>query len=165
MNVYSSESSYCTYTHVHTNTDKPTHSHTHTQTTFRHRNFAFSTFVHECLRVSSVRVHATERVCVYVCYVTAPALCYSSLESRAGFKGLCKKMAVLLVVWMAVMLDGVTGSTFIRTAVCLFFIANEGLSILENFAVMGVPFPKFLKDMLEIMQETADKGTEPSTHK
>ena len=82
-----------------------------------------------------------------------------ALESRAGFKGLCKKMAVLLVVWMAVMLDGVTGSAFIRTAVCLFFIANEGLSILENFAVMGVPFPKFLKDMLEIMQETADKAT------
>lgn len=79
-----------------------------------------------------------------------------ALASNAGFKGLIKKCMILALVWMAAMLDRVTGSDFVRTAVCLFFIANEGLSILENTAIMGVPYPAFVKNMLDAMKEQSD---------
>ena len=57
-----------------------------------------------------------------------------ALESRAGFKGIVRKCTILMLVWVATMLDRLTGAAYIRTAVCLFFIGNEGLSILENTA-------------------------------
>ena len=81
-----------------------------------------------------------------------------ALSSRAGFKGLIKKCTILALVWMARLLDLATGSDFVRDAVCLFFIANEGLSILENTAIMGVPYPAFIKNMLDAMREAADKA-------
>lgn len=81
-----------------------------------------------------------------------------ALESRACFKGLCKKMMILLIVFLAAMLDRVTGSDFVRTAVCLFYIGNEGLSILENSAVMGVPWPESVKNVLEVMRQQGNEG-------
>ena len=81
-----------------------------------------------------------------------------ALESRAGFKGLVRKCVILMLVWIAALLDGVMEAAYIRTAVCLFFIGNEGLSILENTALMGVPYPAFVKNALEAMR---DKGNTP----
>lgn len=81
-----------------------------------------------------------------------------ALSSDAGFKGLIKKSMILALVLMAHLLDLATGSHFVRTAVCLFFIANEALSVLENTSVMGVPYPNFVKSMLEAMGEQADQG-------
>ena len=81
-----------------------------------------------------------------------------ALNSGAGFKVIIKKCAILALVWMGWMLDQVTGSSFVRTAVCLFFIANEGLSILENTAIMGVPYPAFVKNMLDAMKQAGDEG-------
>lgn len=57
------------------------------------------------------------------------------------------------------MLDSTYGGAYIRTAVILFFIGNEGLSVLENLGLMGVPYPKFLNKMLEALQEQGDKGS------
>ena len=79
-----------------------------------------------------------------------------ALESRAGFKGLVRKCTILMLVWVATMLDRLTGAAYIRTAVCLFFIGNEGLSILENTALMGVPYPAFIKNALEAMRDKGD---------
>lgn len=81
-----------------------------------------------------------------------------ALSSRAGFIGLLRKCDILLLVLLAAMLDNITGSGFIRTGVCLFFTANEGLSILENLGLMGVPYPQFLRDMLEAMRKKNDDG-------
>ena len=53
-----------------------------------------------------------------------------ALESRAGFKGLVRKGGILLVVLVAVKLDELTGAAYIRTAVCFYFVANEGLSVI-----------------------------------
>lgn len=88
----------------------------------------------------------------------SPKTGQGALSSRAGFIGLVKKCDILLLVLLAVMLDNVTGSGFIRAGVCLFFTANEGLSILENLGLMGVPYPQFLQDMLESMQKKNDDG-------
>ncbi len=81
-----------------------------------------------------------------------------ALDSKAGFKGLCKKGAILLLVWIGVLLDSAIGAEYIRTAVILFFIGNEGLSLLENLGLMGVPFPVFLKRALEALREQGDRG-------
>lgn len=88
-----------------------------------------------------------------------------ALDSKASYKGLVKKGVMLSLVWMAALLDQATHSDFVRDAVCLFFIANEGLSVLENTAVMGVPYPVFVKNMLDALHQTGDqgKGTEART--
>lgn len=83
-----------------------------------------------------------------------------ALDSRAGFKGLCRKGVMILLVWVGSLLDKVTGGQFIRTAVCLFFIGNEGLSLLENLGLMGVPFPNALKQALEVLREQGNNGGE-----
>ena len=81
-----------------------------------------------------------------------------ALESRVGFKGLVRKCAILLLVFLAALLDAYTGHSFVRPAVCMFFVANEGLSILENIGLMGVPYPAFLKNMLEALKKQGNDG-------
>lgn len=81
-----------------------------------------------------------------------------ALDSRAGFKGLCRKGVMLMLVGVGSRLDKVTGGQFIRTAVCLFFIGNEGLSLLENLGLMGVPFPDTLKQALEVLRDQGNNG-------
>lgn len=81
-----------------------------------------------------------------------------ALDSKAGFKGLCKKGMILLLIWLGVLLDQAMGAAYIRTAVVLFFVGNEGLSLLENLGLMGVPYPAFLRNMLQALREQADYG-------
>lgn len=81
-----------------------------------------------------------------------------ALESRAGFQGLMRKGGILLLVYLAVLLDRAAGADLIRGAVCCFFIANEGLSILENLGLMGVPYPDMLKNALELLRKESDTG-------
>lgn len=86
------------------------------------------------------------------------------LESHAALKGLLKKSLIILVVLLAALLDQAVsagaGIQFeaVMGATCLWFIASEGLSILENVALMGVPVPKILLKLLEVMRE---KGNGP----
>ena len=81
-----------------------------------------------------------------------------ALDSRAGFKGLCRKGAQLLVVLVAARLDTLLGGGYTRTAVILFFIGNEGLSILENLGLMGVPYPASLERALSALRDKGEKG-------
>ena len=81
-----------------------------------------------------------------------------TLNSVAGFKGILKKCAILALVWIGVLLDNATGANYIRTAVVLFFIGNEGISLLENLGLMGVPYPTFLKKALEALHDRGDQG-------
>lgn len=83
-----------------------------------------------------------------------------ALDSKAGFKGILKKGMILVLVWLGVLLDHATGANYIRTAVVLFFIGNEGISLLENLGLMGVPYPAFLKKALEALHDQGDKGSE-----
>ena len=74
------------------------------------------------------------------------------LSSKIGFKGILKKVGVLLIVMLAVLIDRVTGETgAIRTLVIYYFVANEGLSIIENLGQAGLPIPKAIKNKLEIL--------------
>lgn len=82
------------------------------------------------------------------------------LSSEAGFRGLAKKVGILVFVWVATMLDGVIGQEYVRTTVILFYIANEGLSVIENTAAMGVRYPAFIQRALEILRDKTDDGPE-----
>lgn len=81
-----------------------------------------------------------------------------ALNSKAGFQGICRKGMILLLVWLGVLLDSALGENCIRTAVVLFFLGNEGLSLLENLGLMGVPFPSVLRRALEVLREQGDRG-------
>lgn len=81
-----------------------------------------------------------------------------ALDSKASFKGLIKKGMILLMVWVGVLLDNALGATYVRNTVVLFFIGNEGLSLLENLGLMGVPFPDFLVKALEVLHDQGNKG-------
>ena len=82
------------------------------------------------------------------------------VSSAAGFKGLLRKAVILLMVLLGAMMDRTMGIDYVRTAVCLFYVANEGLSILENTAIMGVPYPAFVKNMLDALRKKTDEGGE-----
>lgn len=79
-----------------------------------------------------------------------------ALESRAGWKGLCRKGVTLLVVLVACRLDLVMGSNFIRNAVVIAFIANETISIIENAGLMGVPIPAVIVKAIEVLKKKAE---------
>ena len=81
-----------------------------------------------------------------------------TLDSKASFKGLVRKCMILLLVYVAVLLDAALSTTYIRSAVIIFYIGNEGLSLLENLCIMGVPHPKFLEKVLQVLLERGDRG-------
>ena len=80
-----------------------------------------------------------------------------TLESRAGWKGLCRKGVSLLVVLVACRLDLVMGSDFIRDAVVIAFIANETISIVENAGLMGVPIPAAIVKAIDVLNTKASE--------
>ena len=80
-----------------------------------------------------------------------------TLESKAGWKGLCRKGMTLLIVLVAARLDIILGTGFIRDAVIIGYIANETISIIENAGLMGVPIPEAIKKAIEVLQQ---KGSE-----
>lgn len=81
------------------------------------------------------------------------------LSSKIGFVGIAKKGFIMLIVLVATQLDRAIGNTamIFQTATVFYYIANEGLSILENADLMGVPFPAFVRERLEEMREHKDK--------
>lgn len=80
-----------------------------------------------------------------------------ALESRVGFKGLCRKGITLLFVLIAHHLDIIIGTNYIRDMVVIGFIANEVISITENAGLMGVPLPKTIAKAIDILTEKAEE--------
>ncbi len=83
-----------------------------------------------------------------------------ALESKAGWKGLCRKCVTLLFVLIAHRLDISLGLNYIRTAAIVGFIANEAISIVENAGLMGVPLPQAIVKAIEILKNRANGGGE-----
>ena len=80
-----------------------------------------------------------------------------TLESRAGWKGLCRKGVALLVVLVAHRLDLVIGVDYIKTATVIAFIVNEAISIIENAGLMGLPMPKAVTKAIEVLKNKSDE--------
>ena len=80
-----------------------------------------------------------------------------TLESRAGFKGLCKKGMILLFVLIGYRIDITLGMTYIKDAVCIAFIANELISIIENAGLMGIKVPEPLANSIDVLKKKVTK--------
>ena len=82
------------------------------------------------------------------------------LSSEVGFKGLVKKCMILVVLIIGVMLDRIlgTGTWVFRTLVCYFYIANEGISLLENVGNIGIPIPNKIRNALEQLNKDDEES-------
>ncbi len=90
------------------------------------------------------------------------AISDKKLSSQVGFKGICRKVIIFMLVGIAHMIDVnviATGS-ILRTAVIFFYLSNEGVSLLENAGHLGLPIPEKLKVVLEQLHDRAEKDGE-----
>lgn len=84
------------------------------------------------------------------------------LSSEVGFKGICRKVIIFMLVGIAHIIDVnliATGSV-LRTAVIFFYLSNEGVSLLENAGHLGLPIPEKLKIVLEQLHDRSEKSDE-----
>lgn len=79
------------------------------------------------------------------------------LSSKAGWYGIAKKFCTLLIIVVAVRVDVLIGTTYVRDATCIGFCLNELLSIVENTSLMGIPYPEAIKKGIEVLQKKAGK--------
>ena len=81
------------------------------------------------------------------------------LSSAVGFKGICKKVLIFALVGLGHILDTrvIGAGSVLRTAVIFFYLSNEGVSLVENAAHLGLPVPKKLKEVLEQLHDRAEK--------
>ena len=84
------------------------------------------------------------------------------LESRAGWKGLCRKGVTLLIVFVAVRLDMLIGTNYLRDGVCIAFIVNEVISLTENAGRMGVPIPAVITNAISVLKKKQTETAEPT---
>ncbi len=99
---------------------------------------------------------------VSIDYITGvmAAIAERKLSSEIGFRGIFKKVLIFLLVAVGNIIDNNligTGSA-VRTAVIFFYISNEGISIIENSSIIGLPVPKKLKDILEQFKKKDEGG-------
>lgn len=98
---------------------------------------------------------------VVIDYITGVmcAIADKTLSSEVGFKGICRKVLIFLLVGIANILDvQVIGTgSILRTAVIFFYISNEGVSLLENAAHLGLPVPAKIKAVLEQLHDKSEK--------
>ena len=103
--------------------------------------------------------YVTGVLCALV-WKKSPKSTDGAFESNASFQGLLRKMAILLCVLIACRVDAYTGTELARDAVILFFIANDGLSIVENLGIMGVPIPPAIQNAFAALKGKAETTPE-----
>ena len=106
-------------------------------------------------------------ICIIMDYLTglavagvfkkSPKTKNGALESRAGLKGLTRKIVMLFFVGVAHTLDILIGTDYIRYTVIIGFICNEVISLIENAGLMGVPIPKVLTKAIDVLKNEEDK--------
>lgn len=106
-------------------------------------------------------------ICMVIDYITglvvagvfrnSPKTSTGALESNAGLKGLFRKAAMLLFVLVGHRLDLAVGTTYIRDGVCIAFIANEVLSLVENAGLMGVPIPDVITNAIDVLNQKKEE--------
>ena len=85
------------------------------------------------------------------------AVINKKLSSKIGFKGIFKKIMIILLAGITNLLGQATGIDGLRYIVISFYLANEGISIIENASILGLPVPKKVKDVLEQLKETTSE--------
>ena len=99
---------------------------------------------------------------VVIDYITGVmcAISDKTLSSEVGFKGICRKVLIFLLVGIGHIVDAqvIGNGGVMRTAVIFFYLSNEGISLIENAAHLGLPVPDKLKAVLEQLHDRAEKG-------
>lgn len=99
---------------------------------------------------------------VVIDYITGVMCAISdhTLSSQVGFRGICRKVLIFMLVGIANVLDiyVLSSGSVLRTAVIFFYISNEGVSLLENAAHLGLPIPEKIKVVLEQLHDRSEKG-------
>ena len=99
---------------------------------------------------------------VAIDYITGVmcAISDKTLSSEVGFKGICRKVLIFLLVGIGHIVDAqvIGNGGVMRTAVIFFYLSNEGISLIENAAHLGLPVPDKLKAVLEQLHDRAEKG-------
>ncbi len=99
--------------------------------------------------------YVTGLLCALI-WKKSPKTADGTFESKASLKGLIRKGAILLVVYIAARLDLLMHTDITRLAVIMFFIANDGFSIIENLGIIGVPLPEIVKNAFALLREKSD---------
>ena len=101
---------------------------------------------------------------VVIDYITGImcAISDKKLSSEVGFKGICRKVLIFMLVGIANVLDVqvIGNGSILRTAVIFFYLSNEGISLLENAAHLGLPIPEKLKKVLEQLHDRSEEDKE-----
>ena len=96
-------------------------------------------------------------VFVVVDYLTGLMAAYiqKKISSEVGFRGICRKVAIFCLIGIAHILDAqvIQSGSVLRTAIVFFYLSNEGISILENITIIGLPVPQKLRDVLEQIRD------------
>ena len=99
---------------------------------------------------------------VVIDYITGVMCAISdhTLSSQVGFRGICRKVLIFMLVGIANVLDiyVLSSGSVLRTAVIFFYISTEGVSLLENAAHLGLPIPEKIKVVLEQLHDRSEKG-------
>lgn len=105
---------------------------------------------------------------VAIDYLTGLMVAYvqKKISSEVGFRGICRKVAIFCLVGVGHVLDTqvIQNGSVLRTAVIFFYLSNEGISIIENIAIIGLPVPKKLKDVLEQLRDDEMEGEKQDEH-
>lgn len=89
-------------------------------------------------------------------FTNSPKTETGALESKAGWKGLCKKCMTMIFVLVAHRLDLIIGTNYLRDAVTIAFITNELISLVENAGLMGIPMPNIITKAIDILQQKTE---------
>ena len=99
---------------------------------------------------------------VAIDYITGVMCAVSdkTLSSEVGFRGICRKVLIFIMVGIANILDVqvIGNGSILRTAIIFFYISNEGISLLENAGRLGLPIPEKLKMVLKQLHDKSEKG-------
>lgn len=116
----------------------------------------------ECLFTDMDSLFYILVACICMDYLSGilHAIVHKELSSKVGAKGICRKILIFIIVGLSRMLDRliIGDEAALQTAITLFYIANEGISILENAAGIGLPIPKILEDTIyDLRQDVHNK--------
>lgn len=103
--------------------------------------------------------YLTGIICAGV-FNASPKTANGALESRAGWKGLCRKGVTLLIILVAARIDLLLETNYFRDGACIAFIVNELLSIVENAGLMGLPIPGIIVKAIEVLKSKSEPKDE-----
>lgn len=101
--------------------------------------------------------------CVAAAFFNKSKYSKNGLSSDAMIKGTVRKMGMLVIVCVGTIVDAVIGIDYARNCVVMYFIATEGISIMEHMQTMGIPLPKFVLALLETIKDQSDGGNDLGT--